>query len=107
MSKIPMTEQELEVLRKYIPKTQVDNFIQYDAQTKTLTLFIEDCEKDKIIGRPTNFMYIFYWYFCRERGEEPLAQIEFSRRITKHFGLTITDKKIKGVKYRIFQSVQS
>ena len=102
-----MTEQEIEILKKYGLQAKVDNFILYQKQNETLALFLEDCSKEKLIGHPTSFMYIFYWYSCRERGEEPLSQIEFSRRMTKHFDLAIVDKKIKGVKYRLFvQSVK-
>ncbi|WP_094551534.1 hypothetical protein [Petroclostridium xylanilyticum] len=56
-------------------------------------------------NKSTNDVYEAYKYFCSSIEIPYMSNVEFSRFVVKWFGFVIADKKIGGVKYRIFVKV--
>lgn len=69
---------------------------KYDSIMVILTII------DHIDGKPTNIAFEIYEHLCTSTGITPMCNIEFSRFVVKWFDFVIVDKKIEGVKYRIF-----
>jgi len=58
-----------------------------------------------INNKPTNKVYEVYKSLCSNLNIPPISNIEFSRFIVRWYNFVIVDKKINGVKYRIFVKV--
>jgi hypothetical protein len=56
-------------------------------------------------NKSTNKVFEMYKTACTNIGIPYMANVEFSRFIVKWFGFVIADKKIGGVKYRIFVKI--
>jgi prophage antirepressor-like protein len=77
--------------------------IKTPGQTKDMTYDLNDDLTDflnslDIIGKPTNDIYKLY---CAE-VKNPLHHVAFSKEVIRRLGIKIIDKKINGVKRRIF-----
>lgn len=67
---------------------------------------IEDLhQKFNFDGNPTNDMHDEYLKICESNGYEGMDKIAFSRFIKKYFGMKIIDRKVNGVKRRLFEKI--
>ncbi len=64
--------------------------------------FLDEISIDEIENQPTNKVYKRYQEHCEGKGIKPISNIAFSKMVKRKFGVRIVDRKIKGVKYRIF-----
>lgn len=64
--------------------------------------FIQTLSDDDIVNKPTNEVYKLYKSYCFRNKKLPLSQIEFSKCVTKWFNFSIVNKKVAGIKYRVF-----
>ena len=69
---------------------------KYESLNVILTMI------EHIDGKPTNIAFEIYEHLCNGTGITPMCNIEFSRFVVKWFDFVIVNKKIEGVKYRIF-----
>ena len=67
-----------------------------------LNLFLDLFEIDDISKKTTKEIYDQYFDFCETNDFMPVNKIYFSKAIKQRFPVDIIDKKIKGVKYRVF-----
>lgn len=70
-------------------------------------LYCRSISLTDLIGVPTNTAYIHYENFCKEHNEIPICHNTWSKLIKKQFSLKIIDKKISGVKRRIFMPLST
>ncbi len=107
-----MTEKEwktlMKLLRKAVKEVYPPNELQecdpgsYHKQLLELSLFYAYYKRE-FTEQPTNsVMYSAYLQYCIDCEYEPLNQIHFSRSLVKYFGLRVVDRKVRGVKHRIF-----
>ena len=75
---------------------------EYAKGNDPALMFFEETEDYEIFNVPTKDVYLKYQGFCALNNVKPVSNIEFSRKVKKHFGAEIKDKKVKGQKYRIF-----
>lgn len=73
---------------------------EYEENNNPILLFFK--EEPKIENEPTNAVYKQYTEFCLANSFTPMSNIEFSKQVKKRFSFEITNKTIKGKKYRIF-----
>ena len=78
---------------------------EYEERNNPLLMFVKDCEDEdfELENEPTSAVYERYKEFCLSESLQALSKIEFSRQMVKTFGYQITNKKINGKKYRLFQ----
>ena len=67
-----------------------------------LNFFMELDRETEVVGTPTKELYIRYDVWCIENGVKKISNIEFSRVVKRHYKVTIKDKKVGGVKKRVF-----
>ena len=67
-----------------------------------LNFFMELDRETEVVGTPTKELYIRYDIWCIENGVKKISNIEFSRVVKRHYKVTIKDKKVGGVKKRVF-----
>lgn len=75
---------------------------EYEETNNPIRIFFKDIQIDEILNEPTSEVYRQYNEFCIVNSFTPMSNIEFSKQIKKQFDLDITNKTIKGKKYRIF-----
>lgn len=75
---------------------------EYEETNNPIRIFFKDIQIDEILNEPTSEVYRQYNEFCIVNSFTPMSNIEFSKQIKKQFNLDITNKTIKGKKYRIF-----
>lgn len=73
---------------------------EYEENNNPILLFFK--EEPKIENEPTNLVYKQYNEFCLANSFTPMSNIEFSKQVKKRFNFDISNKTIKGKKYRIF-----
>lgn len=87
--------------RKFTTSAKVEHALEeYEEHNNPILLFFK--EDIKIENEPTNAVYQRYNEFCLSNSFTPMSNIEFSKQVKKHFDFDITNKTIKGKKYRIF-----
>lgn len=87
--------------RKFTTSVKVEHALEeYEEHNNPILLFFK--EDIKIENEPTNAIYQRYTEFCLSNSFTPMSNIEFSKQVKKHFDFDITNKTIKGKKYRIF-----
>ena len=75
---------------------------EYEETNNPIRIFFKDIQIDEILNEPTSEVYRQYNEFCIVNSFTPMSNIEFSKQMKKQFDLDITNKTIKGKKYRIF-----
>ena len=77
---------------------------EFEETNNPILGFFRECDDEgfEIENEPTNKVYQAYQEYCIANSLTPLSNGEFSKQVKKHFGFTITNKKIQGKKYRIF-----
>jgi putative DNA primase/helicase len=89
--------------QKFTESSKVQKSIdEYEEMNNPILGFFEEIGIDGIRNEPTNKVYKEYQEYCIRDNLQALSNIEFSRQTKKFFDLEIIDKKIKGVKYRLF-----
>lgn len=80
--------------------------VEVIEQSDSVRDFVKDCEDGcyTFEGETTNRVYALYNQFCDIHNYNAICHGEFSKQI-KSYGYKIVDKKINGVKCRIFQAV--
>ena len=73
---------------------------EYEENNNPILSFFK--EEPKIENEPTSEVYRKYSEFCLANSFTAMSNIEFSKQVRKRFGFEITNKTIKGKKYRIF-----
>ena len=73
---------------------------EYTENNNPILLFFK--EDVKIENEPTSEIYRQYSEFCMMNSFTPMSNIEFSKQVKKYFDFDITNKTIRGKKYRIF-----
>ena len=87
--------------RKFTSSDKVTQALQeYTENNNPILLFFKD--DVKIENEPTNLVYQQYSNFCIANSFTAMSNIEFSKQVKKYFDFEITNKTIKGKKYRIF-----
>lgn len=76
---------------------------EYEESNNPILLFFKEIEVDEIVNEPTSEVYKKYSEFCLANSFTAMSNIEFSKQINRQFDLKITNKTIKGKKYRIFE----
>lgn len=64
--------------------------------------FLNDTPERLINGMVNFVVYDHYVKYCEEHNYHPISKIEFSKQICKFGGYQLIDKKIMGVKRRVF-----
>lgn len=87
--------------RKFTTSEKVQRALEeYEEINNPVLLFLK--EDVRIEDEVTSVVYQSYMEFCISNNFTPMSNIEFSRQVKKHLGLDITNRKIKGKKYRVF-----
>lgn len=87
--------------RKFTTSVKVEAALtEYEENNNPILLFFKD--EPKIENEPTSKVYREYNEFCLANSFNPMSNIEFSKQVKKRFNFEITNKTIKGKKYRIF-----
>ena len=73
---------------------------EYEENNNPILLFFK--EEPKIENEPTADVYRKYSEFCLANSFTAMSNIEFSKQVKKRFNFDITNKTIRGKKYRIF-----
>ena len=76
---------------------------EYEESNNPILLFFKEINVDEIVNEPTSEVYKKYSEFCLANSFTAMSNIEFSKQINRQFDLKITNKTIKGRKYRIFE----
>lgn len=85
------------------PAKVKDALTEYEEENNSIISFINDFGIENLENNPTKEIYSAYSEFCYENGlKEAYSNISFSKQVQKRYGFDIVDKKINGVKYRIF-----
>ena len=71
----------------------------------SLKLILRIIRQIDIENKPTSMIYKIYKDICINLEMPYMSSVEFSRFIVKWFDYEIVDKKINGVKYRIFVKI--
>lgn len=75
---------------------------EYEANNNPIIRFLDDLEDFEIDGKPTKDIYSKYVSFCVAENLQPLSNTEFSKQVKQRRNFVILERKIKGVKYRLF-----
>lgn len=90
--------------KNFTVSQKVQNELQEYAETNNpVLLFFKDVSEIDIVNNPTKEVYQKYQEFCIANNFQPMANVEFSKQVKRHFDLDIVDKKLNGKKYRIFK----
>ena len=73
---------------------------EYEENNNPVLLFFK--EEPKIENEPTADVYRKYSEFCLANSFTAMSNIEFSKQVKKRFNFDISNKTIRGKKYRIF-----
>lgn len=86
---------------KYINKLHHSPNLPYPENVKK---FYIEIGRNEITGKINREVYQKYTEFCKKEGFDEIVSIEyFSKILHKYFNFEVIDKKIKGVKYRVYK----
>lgn len=89
--------------RRFTTSARVTKELQeYEENNNPILIFFKEVEVDEIENNSTKEVYKKYNEFCLANNFTPLSNIEFSRKVNKHFNFETVLKSIKGEKVRIF-----
>lgn len=66
----------------------------YERNNHPELIFYEELELSEILNHETKEVYARYDLFCHDNGFKALSQIELTKSISKHFGITSDSRKI-------------
>lgn len=75
---------------------------EYEENNNPILGFFKEHGEDEFLNHQTSEVYKKYTEFCIKNNFTAMSNIEFSKQVKKHFEFNITDKKINGIKCRIF-----
>lgn len=75
---------------------------EYEETNNPILGWLKDITEDEILNEPTPKVYKKYNEYCLANNLQPLSNIEFSKQVKKKFDVDIKDKKVNGIKHRIF-----
>ena len=75
---------------------------EFEEMNNPVLGFFKENSIDAIENQPTKAVYGKYNEYCIDNNMTPMGKGEFSKQCKKYYGLTISDKKINGQKFRIF-----
>lgn len=75
---------------------------EYEETNNPIIGFFKEVGIEEIENEPTKDVYKRYQEYCLANNLQPLSNIEFSKQIKKKFHFEIVDKKVNGIKFRIF-----
>lgn len=80
----------------------IDELNDFELINNPLTGFFNEINLSEIENEPTKDVYEKYIKYCCDNNLQQVSKIEFSKQVKKRFDFTIVEKRVKGVKYRIF-----
>lgn len=91
---------------KFTKSIRVDKELEeYEETNNPIIGFYKEVGMEEIENEPTKDVYKRYQEYCLANNLQPMSNIEFSKQVKKKFDFEIIDKKIDGVKYRLFVKV--
>lgn len=81
------------------PATAPEPQPQAEVWSETVSEFLRTAD---VMNRPTNDVYQEYAEYCSEHGRAPISIIVFSKTVNRILGIKVIDKKVNGVKRRVF-----
>lgn len=75
---------------------------EYEENNNPILGFFKEIEFDEIINNSTKSVYKKYSEYCLANNFTAMSNIEFSKKVNKHFKLEVVTKSIRGEKIRIF-----
>lgn len=89
--------------RRFTTSTRVIKELQeYEENNNPILTFFKEIDIDEIENNTTKEVYKKYNEFCLANNFTPLSNIEFSRKVNKHFDFETVVKSIKGKTFRVF-----
>lgn len=80
---------------------------EYEENNNPIIGFFKEIEVSDIENNSTKDVYKKYNEYCLANSLQPMSNIEFSKKVKKHFNFEIVNRSIKGAKYRIFISKEN
>ena len=74
----------------------------YEEENNPILAFLNDCELDEIENEPTNEVYKRYTVFCAENSMQPMGNVVFTKQVCKRLNLRVIQKRINGIKVRVY-----
>lgn len=75
---------------------------EYEENNNPILGFFKEIDVDEIENNSTKDVYKKYNEYCLANSFQPMSNIEFSKKVKKHFEFEIVNRSVKGTKYRIF-----
>lgn len=75
---------------------------EYEENNNPILGFFKEVDIDEIENNSTKDVYKKYNEYCLANSFQPMSNIEFSKKVKKHFDFEIVNKSIKGQKFRVF-----
>ena len=75
---------------------------EYEENNNPILGFFNEIGIDEIENNPTKDVYKKYNEYCLANSFQAMSNIEFSKKVKKHFDFEITNKSIRGTRYKIF-----
>ena len=92
--------------KKFTESKKVQEQIkEYELTNNPILGFYEEIEINEILNEPTKSVFQRYLTYCNENNLQPMASVEFSRKVCKEYNLRTMVKKIKNKTYRVFEEV--
>ena len=89
--------------QKFTSSKRVEQELEeYEESNNPIIGFYKEVGIEEIENEPTKDVYKKYQEYCLANNLQALSNIEFSKQVKRKFDFDIIDKKISGVKYRIF-----
>ena len=75
---------------------------EYEETNNPILGFFKSIEITEILNEPTSKVYKLYQEYCIRNNLQSISNIEFSRQTKRHFDIDIVDRRVQGVRCRIF-----
>lgn len=75
---------------------------EYEENNNPILGFFKEINIEDVENNSTKDVYKKYNEYCLANSFQPMSNIEFSKKVKKHFDFEIVNRSIKGLKYRIF-----
>ena len=77
-------------------------FVESVSKPSNIINFLTDTPERLINGHPNISVYNQYEYYCKEHDCQPISKIEFGRQLCRIGGYQLIDKKVAGIKRRVY-----